>query len=87
MSYRIETMPSRAANGDDAPWQPVRLEPTVDANNLMAMCRVVADLEFDGDGRDQFRIIEITTDYVDHWVPAEKKWVKVESPRVLGRVA
>lgn len=87
MTYRIEMMPGRASDSDDSPWEPVRIEPTVDADNLMAMCRVVADLEFDADGRDQFRIVEVTTDYVDHWVPAECEWVKIRSERVLGRVA
>lgn len=86
MSYRIETMPGRAKNSDDAPWQPVRLEPTVDTSDLGAMLRAVEDLELDADGRDQFRLVEVTPEFVDHHC-TRLGWTKVECYRVLRRVA
>lgn len=87
MTYAIQTMPSHTPASDDAPWQPVRLEPTVDTDDLGAMLRAVEDLEMDADGRDQFRIVEVEPEFVDHWIASEQQWVKVQSERVLRRVA
>lgn len=86
MTYRIESLPSRTPASDDAPWEPVRLEPTVDTADLGAMLRAVEDLEFDADGRDQFRLVEVEREFVDHHC-TRLGWTKVECYRVLRRVA
>jgi hypothetical protein len=80
-------MPGRAKQSDDAPWKPVRLEPTVDTNDLGAMLRAVEDLEMDADGRDQFQLVEVEPQRVDVWVPCELRHVSVETYRRIRRVA
>lgn len=91
MTYAIQMLPSRTPVSDDAPWEPVRLEPTVDTNDLGAMLRAVEDLEFDADGQWQYRYVEVPEepayDYVDHWVPAESRWVKIATPVTSRKVA
>jgi hypothetical protein len=90
MTYAIQMLPSRAPASDDAPWEPVTLPQTVNASDLGAMLRHAEDLEFDADGQTKYRITEDDEpafDYVDHFIEAERKWVKIATPVSARRVA
>lgn len=89
--YRIESINARTrTDGDesDLPWQEVPLPANVNASDLGAILRHMEDLEFCDEGL-RYRYLEVEEEpcFVDHWIPAEQRWVKVEGALPTRRVA